>query len=316
MKGRRGIDVLTGRVLLVGNPVSGSGAAEAWLQPIANKLRSRGASVELLRTGGPGEAREAAARCAGDADIILVMGGDGTVREVLNGAEPGQCCVGVLPTGAGNVLAGELGLSGRPDSDLERLLAGRVVNFDLGVCNGERFAAVFGAGIDAEVVRRVEQKRERHMSQLGYVPPLLRLTANLPEWNLRVSLDNGEPVDGGNVVVAGNTANYGGPVRFTPLADPRDGLFDVALTRLNSLFDLPAAALAMPLRRAHALGRMRYVRARSLTVTSTAPVPYQLDGDFAGWLPARVRCLPGAGRLLAPPGFSAAAERRGASRRP
>ena len=260
-------------------------------------------SVAVYRTGGPGDAENAAEQRSGDVDVIVSMGGDGTFREVLNGANPDECCLAVLPTGTGNVLAGELGLSGNPLENLEHLVGGAVIDFDVGICNDEKFAAVFGAGIDAEVVRRVEARRQRHMSQLGYVPSLLNLALDLPRWSLEMEADGRTIARNANVIVAGNTATYGGPVQFTPLADPCDGMLDVAMMRLASVLDLPGAAFSLLLKCTDRWGRTEYLREARFTVTAEEQVPYQLDGDFAGWLPADVKCIPGGIRLLAPAAF-------------
>ncbi len=299
----KGRELLTGRVLLVVNPISGAGAAPEWMGPVSERLEQCGAELEVCRTGGPGDAREAAEQRADEVDVILVMGGDGTFREVLNGVEPGQCALGVLPAGAGNVLAGGLGLSGGPLGDLERLRAGGPIDLDIGVCNGERFAAVFGAGIGAEVVRRVEARRSGNISQLGYVPQVLGVALAVPQWNIEVSVDDSVLVRDAATVAVGNTANYGGPIQFTPRADPCDGVLDVIGMRLKSILGLVVPAFAMLLRKTDLLSCSRYARGTRITVDSDDEVPYQLDGGFAGWLPARLRCVPGAVPLLAPAGF-------------
>ena len=304
MQRGRGGELLAGRVLLVVNPISGAGAAPKWVGPLSERLEGCGADLEVCRTTGPGDAREAAEKRAAEMDVILVMGGDGTFREVLNGLELGQCALGVLPAGAGNVLAGELGLSGKPLVDMERLMAGGPVDFDIGVCNGERFAAVFGAGIGAEVVRRVEARRRGNISQLNYLPQVLRVVLDTPQWKLEVSVDDSVIVRDATTVAAGNTANYGGPIQFTPRANPCDGALDVIGMRLTSILGLVEPTCAMLLRKTDLLACSHYARGRRVTVDSEDDVPYQLDGDFVGWLPARVRCVPGAVSLLVPVGFA------------
>ena len=297
--------ILTGRILLVVNPISGRGAAARWGQSVAEKLRRDGASVNLVRTEGPGDARAAASRCSRNVDAILALGGDGTFREVLNGADLQACALGVLPAGAGNVLAGELGMSTSPVAALAQLQAGKIERIDLGTCGDQRFAAVFGAGLDAEVVRCVEENRTDHSRHADYVPHLLRLAAKLPAWHIDIALDGTPWASGMNLAVVGNTANYGGPIQFTPAASTQDGLFDVVAGRWGTPLDLVSPAVALPLHRTHLLENVRYAKAARIEMKAEEKVPCQLDGDFAGWLPASIECVPGGMRMLVPSDFRA-----------
>ena len=74
-------------VVLIANPTSGCGRAAGWAEEVAGVLRSAGRRVDVVLTGGPGEAEAAARRCGGADVLLLVLGGDGTFHEVLNGAD-------------------------------------------------------------------------------------------------------------------------------------------------------------------------------------------------------------------------------------
>jgi diacylglycerol kinase family enzyme len=115
--------------------------------------------VEIKLTTAPGEAA-AIAREVGDADAIFVFGGDGTFNEVLNGLEA-DVPLGFLPGGGTSVLPRALGLPRNPVKAALRVAEGRTRRIGLGRVNGRRFAFNAGLGLDAELVRRVDELGRR-----------------------------------------------------------------------------------------------------------------------------------------------------------
>lgn len=111
--------------------------------------------TETKLTTSPGEATELA-RAAGDVDAIYVLGGDGTYNEVLNGVE-GDVPLGFLPGGGTSVLPRALGLPRNPVQAALRVAAGQARRIGLGRANGRRFGFSAGVGLDAELVRRVDE---------------------------------------------------------------------------------------------------------------------------------------------------------------
>jgi diacylglycerol kinase (ATP) len=102
----------------------------------------------------------------------------------------------------------------------------------------------------------------------------------------------------------GNTHSYGGPMEMTPAAAPDDGLLDVMCVGRESLADLLSLAACGFLRALHWSPRAHYARGTRVVVTSPRrDVPYELDGDEAGVLPAEIAVQAGAARVLAPAGF-------------
>jgi len=117
------------------------------------------ADTEVRLTTAAGEAREIA-REAGAPDAIYVLGGDGTYNEVLNGCER-DVPLGFLPGGGTSVLPRALGLPRDPVQAAARVAAGRTRRIGLGRVNGRRFGFSAGVGLDAELVRRVDELGRR-----------------------------------------------------------------------------------------------------------------------------------------------------------
>ena len=123
-------------------------------------------------------------------------------------------------------------------------------------------------------------------------------------WQIRVELDGQPFAAGADLVAVGNARSYGGPIEMTPAAAPNDGLLDVMCAPLGSPLERVNMAVCMFLRCLHLSPFVRYARGRRLRVTSEVPdVPFEVDGEAAGSLPAEVEVGPAAVRVLAPPTF-------------
>ena len=293
-----------GKLLLVVNPISGSGKAIQYLDRVINALRQSGLEPEVFQTTAPGDAEHAAAEFDVDHGTILAFGGDGTFNEVLNGTQLESCTVGVIPAGAGNVMGKEIGVAWQPVKAVEQLLNGKKVKMDFGICNGRRFACMVGAGLDAAVVEAVSKQRNGRMGQLNYVPTLFRISFAPHRWQVRTEIDGSQLEHEAGIVVVGNTHSYGGPMELTPAARPTDGLLDVMATRLRGAFDLLSPGLATVLRKTQASEKVTYARGEKIRLTADEKVPYQMDGDFGGYLPADISCEPAQMSLLVPKSFN------------
>jgi len=293
-----------GEVLLVANPISGIGRAARKLDEVTERLRSLKLNLSVVKTSGPGDAERAARDFGTRQGVILVFGGDGTFSEVLNGAHLETCTLGLIPAGAGNVFAKEIGLSWNPREALKQILRGRRIRFDIGLCNGRRFASVFGAGFDGAIVRAVTRRRKGTMTHLRYVPPLVRASLVPRQWDITVRADGRLLAEHVNVVAVGNTHSYGGPMELTPCASAHDELLDIMAGHLEGWGDIVELAPAVLMRKAHLPRKLWCARCRRATLTSSVEqVPYQLDGELAGCLPAEVCCQPAAAQILVPPSF-------------
>lgn len=288
------------RLLAIANPISGRGRA-ADLAPRLDELARRAeVQIELRLTQHRGHARELAAAAAGEGfDAVISVGGDGTMNEIVNGMGPGGLPLVIVPRGTGNVLAKELRAPKDPLRCAAALRAWQVKKRDLGRLNGERlFACFVGAGFDGECTRALSERRGA-MRMSNYLPIMWRAVRNSDYQGLSVSLDGAEARGPFSYVLAAITPAYGGPIELVGGADPADGALDVFALRGR----IRPLRLGWILARAFAgaLGSYRGAsvqRGQSTQITAAEPdgrdVPMQVDGDFAGFLPARCEILPGA----------------------
>jgi diacylglycerol kinase family enzyme len=289
------------RALLIANPkatATSRRARDVLMRAFAGEVR-----LELAETQRRGHATELATQAVGEGyDVVIALGGDGTVNEAVNGLladgpSPDLPALAVVPTGSTNVFARALGLQNNPldatGQILEALRAGRSRTVGLGQAGSRYFTFCAGLGLDAEVVHAVEQLRQsgsRAYTTL-YIRTALRQYFMLTDRRRpALTLEAPEKPPLGNIFmgIVSNTApwTYAGPwpVDPNPRASFATGLDLFALRRLDLLSTLGVLAqIVPPFKR---LPRGRHILGLhdlpEFTLRSDRPIAFQVDGDYLG----------------------------------
>lgn len=287
-------------VRIIANPISGGGRGQKVAQVLVQSLEVRGIQTELYITRGPGDARREAARPG--ADIVVAVGGDGSVNEVANGLTGTGATMGILPFGTANVVASALRIPRDPEL-LAKLIADRSVKpIDLGLLGERRFLQSVGAGFDAAVVQAVHQRRGRSQNFATWVIPVVSTVLRYEFPPIRVTVDGHVICQDALYATAANTAYSAGVVAFTPEARLDSGVLDVCAFRYWNIPRMLFYAAATRLPGFRNRPGVVYAQGREVLFepASDAPVPYQIDGDPAGALPARCTIVPAALQVIAP----------------
>lgn len=261
-------------------------------------LRRGGLDPELLLTGTAQDATLFAARiCAEASDpLVLVAGGDGTVNGVLNGLVPGAATLGVIPLGTSNVLARELKI-GSLDDALARVTKGASRPISIGEleCAGERrrFLLMAGVGVDGAVVQAVRLGEKKLVGKGAYLLSALRVLANWDRGELRVT-GAGRSLTCHSVIVC-NAARYGGNFLLAPQGDLFSPGFQVLCIKGGRVTYL-GLALLLGLNRAAESRSVTTFQASELEIAGNKAV--QIDGDYFGLAPLKLRSLPDFVRLI------------------
>jgi diacylglycerol kinase (ATP) len=300
------------RFHFVVNPVAGRRTALSIADAIAARLEARGHSTSRHVTSGPGDARaHVAAGAVPATDRLVVVGGDGTLREVINGAPPPlPWPVGIVPVGTANLVGREarMPLSRDPDALVEALVAAEPWTTDLlelaraGEAP-ERAAANVGAGLDAEIVHAAAHEREAHAGLGGYarwVKPIWGTFRAFDFSRIEATVDGRRTYRGSGIVVQ-NARSYGGLFTLAPEARMDSGLLDVTVIRCRTHRDLFRILLGAWLGRLTQHKDVAFVRGTEVSIRAARPLALQADGDPAGHTDVVVRVLPGALRLLRAP---------------
>lgn len=288
-------------VALIVNPAAGGGRSLRALPAAEQALRGRGLRVRVERTRDIDHARELA-RAAGDAgEVATALGGDGLVGAIADGlrsATGGGGLLAIVPGGRGNDFAATLGIP-RDAAEAATLIAnGRERAIDLGACGERAFVGIASCGFDSDANRIANATRVP--GDAAYVYGALRALAGWRPARFELELD-GEPLTHvGYSVAAANGRQYGGGMVLAPDASLDDGTFDVI-----TVADVPRRRFLRGLPRVFkgthvGNDEVSVRRARELRIVADRPFTLYADGDPLAELPATVRTIPAAVRVIVP----------------
>lgn len=283
-------------VLVCANPCAGSQRRADRVAELQRQLETRGFYVEVLEDVSALAEKAAPLHAEGRLAAVVAAGGDGTFRRVAE-ETPLDCPLLVFPLGTENLLARHLGLTADPREAAAVIDCGTTVRLDAGLANGRLFALMVGCGFDAEVVRRLHEARQGHISHASYVKPILEVIRSYEYPPLRVHYRlnegcAGEPITARWVFVI-NIPQYAGGLKFAPQASGLDGRLDLCTFREGSLWYGLMYLGGVLLGQQEAMEDYRHCQATELVIEADGAVPYQIDGDPGGKLPVTIRVLPG-----------------------
>jgi diacylglycerol kinase (ATP) len=293
------------RAVVIVNPASGGGRTERVWRDLRDDLQRIGLIFDWAATTGRNNAIDLARTAASTgAELIVAVGGDGTLNEVVNGAtqESGESpVIGAVLTGRGRDASRNFGLSLDVRAAAQALVHGTDARFDLirgawpdGTSRYVVTAA--GAGFDAAVARRAVVGGRQ--GTLPYVKAILTSLAAHTTVMTDIEADGAAAWSGRiSTVVVANGAYYGGGMNIAPGAHAADGHLDCVvlgdLGRLEFLWWLPTVYRGTHL----ACAKVGTRRARQLTIRPASPLPVHVDGEPAGETPVTFEIRPGALRL-------------------
>lgn len=307
------------RALLVVNPVATTTSRRT--RDILIRALSSELKVDVVETTHRGHAHELAEQARRDGlDVVVTLGGDGTINEVVNGllsAGPGPTvpALAPVPGGSTNVFTRALGLPRDPieatAAILEVVRAGEFRTISLGRTSDRWFTFTCGFGYDADVVARVERMRTAGKRS----SPLLYLRAATAEFltgrgrrkpSITVEVPGAEPVHKVFLCLVNNVNPWsyvgGRAIQPTPRARFSSGLDVLALRRVGTVGMLRLVAATMS-RTPDPHGRRLHVEhdASTVTLRASRPQGWQVDGDWAGETQSlQVALIPDALRVVAP----------------
>lgn len=253
-----------------------------------------GIETEWAETHYAGHARELANAAADKGfDVVVAVGGDGTVNEVVNGLAGTQTALGVIPAGTANLLAGELGLPAEIDAACEVISRKKLRVMDLPFINDRSFAMMAGIGFDAHVVRLVDRRLKGRWGIFSYLIVTFRELMRYRFDPIEVRTDSGEHHSGYYMFVQ-NARSYGSGYSASPGSLIDDGLMELIIFPRRNLLTVVQYLLSADKSRFD----VTLSAVKSVEILSGHDI--QIDGDFYGCGPARIGIKPGALRVAVP----------------
>ncbi len=296
------------RALLITNPAAAR-TDQVALEVIRRTLVAGGWRVEVLATGGSGDARRLAEYGVLEkVDVVGVFGGDGTTMQAAAALVGTEVSLGILPGGTGNLLAGNLRIPLAPARAAESLLRSRPRRLDLGRIERpdgtHYFAVACGAGYDALVMGETAAENKRRWGIGAYIATTIRLMNRLRSVSHVITVDGVEYEAEASMVLVANCNEMIPPlVKLGHGISPDDGYLDVIVVRAEN-FTQSVRALWEVMRETDPTQRsefVSYARGREIRIETTPIQPVQLDGEAGGVTPFTATVVPGALLVMAPP---------------
>ena len=272
------------------------------LPQVEGELDARSIPYRVLRTEGLEHGVDEARKAAEAGEIPVVMSGDGLVGQVGGILAETDATMGIVPGGRGNDFARVLGIPADPAGAVAVLADGNTKQIDVGVVNGRRFLCVASCGFDSDA-NRIANEARLVKGNLVYAYAAIRALIAWRPAKFTVVLDETETIEfEGYSVAAGNSRAFGGGMFIAPHAELDDGMLDVVtvsdVSKLRYLKGLPRAFKGNHLENEEVTER----RAATVEISADRDFAVYADGEHLTDLPATLGVLPGALRVVAPPG--------------
>lgn len=293
------------KVHIIFNPASAGGRTWKRRKSIVSEIRKCWNDFIIEYTEGPGDAvTKTRHAIASGRNLIVAVGGDGTIREVVNGfykdgkmADSGST-LAIINSGTGQGFAQSLGLPKNIHRQFEVIKELNIEKTDLGritLSSGERtlFINEFQMGIGGEVVKNVSDNHKKLTGSFAFGLGVLKVIKNVKPQYYALQIDNDVIINDELTGIVISNGNYtGGGMQLTPGAKLNDGYLDIllipALTKKEMLSVFPGIYSGRHLKDP----RFGFYRIKSLTISYAGNVVSEADGEILSQLPEKVEVLP------------------------
>jgi lipid kinase YegS len=285
--------------LILNGKVAGNEALHAAIA----RQRGAGHRIEVQVTSGKGDARRFVAE-AGEVDLLIAAGGDGTLNEVLQGlmalSAVARPALGIVPLGTANDFATGCGIPSGTEEALALCVQGGATPIDVGKANDHWFLNAASVGFGAEITATTPPELKRLLGPAAYTVMGAILAMNLHHYRGKLILPDREIAGSGPVAIVGNGRQTGGSRQVAPRARIDDGLLDVLVVR-----HIPPMALLAAARELQELSSdgeyISYWQTPWAEIYPEETMPVNLDGEPVRFSSVRYEAVPKAIRLIVPP---------------
>lgn len=238
------------RISIVVNPVSGTNSARKRAKRVVKALEEH-FCIKALYTEYAGHGIELTQQLiAKGTDVLIAVGGDGTVNEISSALTGSRTALFIVPTGSGNGLARDLGMYGLSIKQIiERIEQNNVHLIDSGMADKKAFFCTCGTGFDAYIGHLFAQTKVRGF--LTYIKLSLHAFKNYTPLTYQLKTDQGEYTRQAFVINIANNKQFGNNAYIAPMANMQDGLFTVTIIKPFKWYNVPYMAYSLFFKRMH-----------------------------------------------------------------
>ena len=266
------------KIFLIINKYAGNGNGANSVDIVIPFLKKNGCEVEFVFTQRRGHAIELAANASSHGfDLVVAVGGDGTVNEVAQGLIGTLTPMGIIPIGSGNGLARELGISMNMRKSARTLIEGKTLHLDVCKLNDQRFLCTSGIGFDALIAYKMSKSVSRGF--LRYVKLVVQEIIFLKPVEVRMKIDGVQIAESVFLITFANVSQFGNNAYIAPSASMTDGLIDVVVVKKFSKIWMPVFIIALFTRQIPKLPFVECYKAKQIDLELADTLYYHFDGE-------------------------------------
>lgn len=293
------------KIKIIVNPSSGKEQTLTKVKELITLFSQDGFKVNICFTKKKYDAEKFASEDENE-DLIICMGGDGTLNEVVNGMYKAniKTPLAILPGGTVNDFATALNLPSDTNKFYNMIKRMKVKPVDLGIAGDRVFANVAAGGLLTKVAYQVEDEKKSMFGRLAYYTEGLREISKFRSGGSKdlievdIKCDEFTGKEKILMFIIANSASVGGFKNMAPKANVYDGYFDVLIVKEMNLKDLPTL-LGSFLESKHIIhDKIKYIRTKEITISANKEVKIDTDGEEAGDLPTTFKVLENAINLV------------------
>ena len=265
------------KALFIINPISGGKKKDDVPELIEKHLDAAMFDAVVVFSDGISHARQIAKEAVKKFDVVVAVGGDGTVNEVASAIVGSDTILGIIPYGSGNGLSRFLSISMDPVKAIENLSLGHVEVIDSAKLNGQPFFNMAGMGFDAHISEVFSHGKKRGF--FSYIKSSIQEIAKYKQQVYHLEIDGKIYEREAFMLSFANSSQYGNDAHISPHASVQDGLLDVCIIKKFPLWRFPEMGIRMITKTSDKTKYVEIIRGKNIRVKRSNPGPVHLDGE-------------------------------------
>jgi len=276
------------------NPAAGNGAFLNRIEKVKDEFARQGAPYDIHFTNKDLKA-DVLVNKNFDKNIysdLLIVGGDGTINEAINGLDAPNIPISVISIGTGNDTIKHIQVQTDFESQLNAVFNGQIIEIDAGICNGRMFLNGVGIGFDGKVAERMAQKGRKFQGHLAYMSEVLRILLSYKENVLKARFDDRDFAEEVLLMTITKGTTFGGGFKINPFAEKDDGLLDICVIKKIPKWMRIAYVLRMKDGKHRNLSQVSFFKSKEVIIDPDTYVVGHMDGEYIGHPPFNIKVLP------------------------
>ena len=296
------------QVRILVNPLAGEGEAKITVKKIRKALNKRmpESKIDIIFSRTKGDLSTLAKEAVRDeCEMVVAVGGDGAINEVIQGLAGSSVVLGIIPRGTGNVFAQEMKIPNNIDQACKILETGEIRRVDLGKVSDRYFLWLAGIGVDALVAQELTSEAKDKLGIFSYFIFALKHLKKIPYTKININCEGVESNFKALCLFAGNATSYDGKLNIKSVDSMDDGYLDVCIAQKVTPLGIIRQILWFLIGRKTYYRDIQYfdviyLRAKKLRIQSEPPVFVHTDGEVIGQTPCECTIEPSSLSIIFP----------------